>query len=56
MQVDQARQRRVAAKVNDLRPFRHVALARADLHDAVAFDDDDRVVDQRGAVPEVSDA
>ena len=56
MEIDEARERRVAPEIDHLGACRHVAGAVRHADNPIAFDHDDRVVDDAGAVPELPEA
>ena len=56
VEIDQARDAGVAAKVDHLGPLRQVAGSAADTRDPIAFDDEDRVLHDTRPVPELSEA
>ena len=56
MEIDEARKRRVALEIDHLGACRHVAGAGRHAGNPIAFDHDDRVVDDAGAVPELPEA
>ena len=56
VEIDEARKRRVAPEIDHLGACRHVAGAGRHAGNPIAFDHDDRVVDDAGAVPELPEA